>query len=338
MHAARAMQASIAFATGAVLLVSGSPAPEREGDAGGARDGIASAERVPNELGRIPILLYHEVGTPEGRWRRDPARFRADLEQLHARGYRPVGIGEVLDGAIDLPRGLSPVVLTFDDASPSQFRYIEEQRGATFIDPSSAVGMLVAFERAHPGWRNRAVFCMLTAADAGRAMFGGDGEDGQRSAWRHAKLRHLVVLGFELCGHTDWHANLARVPGHTVAGHIARGLMAIDSAVPGHRVRAFALPYGAWPADSALARRGRWREPASGRVVSYSFDAIFEGWGGTVRSPHDPAFTPHRLPRIQVTGDHLDRLLDDLDRSGRRYVSDGDPATVARPPATLSRR
>lgn len=133
MHAARPMQASIAIATGAVLLVPGSP-------------------------------------TPEG-------------------GYRPVGIGEVLDGAIDLPRELPPVVITFDDASPPQLRRIEEQRGATFIDPSGAVGMLVEFERARPGWRNRAVFCMLTAADAGRATSGGDGEDGRHSAWRQPPAR-----------------------------------------------------------------------------------------------------------------------------------------------------
>ena len=299
------------------------------------RDGEATSspsDRIPNELGRIPVLVYHEIGETEARWRRARDRFRADLELLHARGYRPVGIGELVDRSFDLPRGLSPVVITFDDGSPSQFRYIRREDGTLAIDSTSAVGVLLEFARTHPGWRNRAVFCVLTGAEAGRAMFGGKGVEGQEATWRHPKLRQLVTLGFELCGHTDWHANLERAAAAAVPGHIARGLLAIDSAVPGYRVRSFALPYGVWPQDSALARMGRWTDPRTGRVIEYRFDAVFEGWGGTIRSPFDPAFDPLRLPRVQATGDLLEQTLDGLDRPGRRYVSDGDPRSVARLP------
>ena len=292
-------------------------------------------DRVPNELGRIPILVYHEIGDTAARWRRARDRFRADLELLYVRGYRPIGIGELVDRSFDLPRGLSPVVITFDDGSPSQFRYVKREDGTLDIDSTSAVGVLVEFARTHPGWRNRAVFCVLTGAEAGRAMFGGKGVEGQDVMWRHPKLRQLVALGFELCGHTDWHANLERVAESTVPGHIARGLLAIDSAVPGYHVRSFALPYGSWPHDSTLARAGRWQEPRSGRVVEYRFDAIFEGWGGTIRSPFDLAFDPLRLPRVQATGDLLEQTLDGLDRPGRRYVSDGDPRSIARLPRSV---
>jgi hypothetical protein len=78
-------------------------------------------------------------------------------------------------------------------------------------------------------------------------------------------------------------------------------------------------------------RAGDWPDPASGRTVSYRFDAIFEAWGGPVRSPFDPAFNPHRLTRTQGTADLIERTLDGLEVSGRRYVSDGDPARIARP-------
>ena len=37
----------------------------------------------------------------------------------------PKKLLEMVDGEIDLPAGRSPVVLVFDDASPSHFRYIE---------------------------------------------------------------------------------------------------------------------------------------------------------------------------------------------------------------------
>lgn len=288
------------------------------------------AQRPANELGRIPILEYHAVGDSEARWQRERGRFRADLELLYARGYRPVGVGELLDRAIDLPAGFSPVVITFDDAAPSQFSYVETT-GAPAIDSGSAVGIMLDFARTHPGWRNRAVFCVLTGADAGHSLFGDKGIAGQRTEWRHSKLRQLVELGFELCGHTDWHANLAKVATASVRGHIARGIVAIDSAIPGYRVRTFALPYGAWPADRNAARAGEWRD-GRGRLVTYRFDAILEAWGGPVRSPFDPKFDPFQLTRIQVTGDNLERILDQLDAPGRRYVSDGDPRTVAHPP------
>src|SRR5688500_1454777 len=79
----------------------------------------------PNELGRVPILEYHIVGDSAGRWARRRGDFERDLQMLYERGYRPVTVAELVDGALDLPAGTSPVVFTFDDASPSQFRYIE---------------------------------------------------------------------------------------------------------------------------------------------------------------------------------------------------------------------
>ena len=124
--------------------------------------------RSPNELGRIPILEYHLIGDSEGRWQRERGRFRRDLEVLYERGYRPVSVAELVDGRIELAAGLSPVVFTFDDASPSQFRYIEQTDGSLAIDSTSAVGIWLAFAESRPDWRNRATFCLLSGAEAGR--------------------------------------------------------------------------------------------------------------------------------------------------------------------------
>ena len=144
-------------------------------------------------------------------------------------------------------------------------------------------------------------------------------------------MRFLAAQGFELCDHTLWHAQLSHYSDNVVQEQIARGALAIDSAVPGYRVRSFALPLGVWPKNRALARSGIWHDPASGRDVRYDFDAILNVSGGPARSPHDPEFDPHFLPRVQVIGDDLERLLDQLDRSRTRYVSDGDSTHVARP-------
>ncbi len=291
------------------------------------------ATRVPNEMGRIPILEYHLFGGGDTRWQRDTAAFRGDLELLYARGYRPITVSQLVNREIDLAAGLSPVVITFDDASPSQFRYVE-RGGRRVVDATSAVGIWLAFHERRPGWSDRATFCVLPNAEAGRSFFGNKEIEGQKTAWRFEKLRFLVDRGFELCDHTLWHANLGKYPDAVVQEQIARAQLAIDSAVPGYRVRTMALPLGVFPRNRELARTGAWRDTISGRVVRYRFDAILLVAGPPAPSPYAPGFDPLRLPRVQVTGDALRRTLDRLDSDGTRYVSDGDPRVVAPAPAS----
>ena len=295
-----------------------------------AATGAAQAPRLANEHGRIPILEYHLVGGTESRWGRSASRFRKDLEILYARGYRPVTVAQLVDGAFDIPAGTTPVVITFDDASPGQFKYIEKD-GKTAIDPESAVGIWLAFNREHPEWRNRATFCLLSGASDGHAFFGEKGIEGQKSAWRFEKLRTLASEGFELCAHTLWHADLSRQSDKGVQEQIARSVLAIDSAVTGYRVRTFALPLGKWPRNQSLADTGSWTEPRSGKAVRYDFDAVLEVAGPPVPSPATSEFNSHRLTRIQVFGNELEKLLDRLDAHNDRFVSSGAP-TIPRAP------
>ncbi len=288
-----------------------------------ARDGVKSPGRLhPNPDGRVPILEYHLIADSDSRWGRSWRHFRQDLEMLYARGYRPVSVSQLLDRKLDIPPGTSPVVFTFDDASPGQFRYVEDD-GRLVIDSTSAVGIWLAFHAEHPDWQNRATFCLLPAASAGHAFFGDRGIQGQRTAWRMKKVKFLADQGFELCDHTLWHADLAKYDDEVVQEQIARGEMAIDSAVPGYRVRTFALPLGVWPKNRSLAQRGSWKDPKTGRVYRYDFDAILEVAGGLSPSPNDPQFNPLHLHRIQVNDGELERVLDMLDRTKTRYVAGG---------------
>jgi hypothetical protein len=286
-------------------------------------------------MGRIPILEYHLIGATEGRWEREFTRFRRDLELLYERGYRPITVAELVDKRIDLPRGLSPVVFTFDDASPSQFRYIE-RNGELVVDSTSAIGIWLDFQKTHPDWGSKATFCVLSGAEAGRAFFGDRNIEGQKTAWRHAKLKFLVEQGFELCNHTLWHAQLSKYEDAVVQEQIARLALAVDSAIPGYTVRTMALPLGVWPKNQTLAAKGSWTDAHTQRTIGYDHAAVLLVAGQPVPSPFDPAFDALRLERVQIVGNSLEQTLAWLEKPGRRYVSDGDAESVTVTPILVT--
>jgi peptidoglycan/xylan/chitin deacetylase (PgdA/CDA1 family) len=275
-------------------------------------------ELPPNELGRVMILEYHRIERPEARWTRTPEHLRQDLRRLWERGYRLVALGDLVQGRISVPAGTSPVVLTFDDSSPGQFRYVV-QGGALVLDPDCAVGILEAFEQEHPAFGHAATFYVLPGADPPNRLF-----DQPDLATR--KLRHLASHGYEIGNHTLWHANLARYPEPVVRQQLAAAVEWIQRHVPGYEPRTLALPMGRYP--QALD----W--VVSGQVGSwhYRHDAILMVAGGAAPSPHAQPFDPYHLPRIQVVNAELERWIAHFDQhQDERYVSDGDPATVTVP-------
>ncbi|MGH9889187.1 MAG: polysaccharide deacetylase family protein, partial [bacterium] len=206
--------------------------------AGAVAMGDTSKGKLPkNATGKIPVLEYHVIGGDKNSlYTRTAASFRADLEDVYKRGYRPITIAQMLDKDFsDVPDGMSPVVFVFDDASPEQFRYLE-QNGQTVIDPTSGVGIWLDFAKTHPGWKNRATFCMLNGGASGHNFFGdGTKFQGQKKEWRHQKVKWLADQGFELCDHTLWHMKLSQYPDAAVQEQITRNMMGIDSAVPGYK-------------------------------------------------------------------------------------------------------
>ena len=282
-----------------------------------------TSKLAQNHTGRIPVLEYHVIGGEKNAlYRRTVASFKADLEDVYKRGYRPITIAQMLDKNLeDVPAGMSPVVFVFDDASPEQFSYIEGTDGKLTVDPSSAVGIWLDFAKTHPGWKNRATFCLLNGASDGHNFFGDRVKyHGQKKEWRFQKVKWLADNGFELCDHTVWHAMLNKFTDAVVQEQIARNVMAIDSAVPNYKVRTMALPYGIWPKNRQLAWEGSWTDPKTKQTHAYKFDAVLEVAGGPARSPYDPQFNPHSISRIEAIGNDIANTLDRLDKSKTRFV------------------
>jgi len=308
---------------GANASDSGSASRRTTDSAAGGIGDTVRGKLPPNHMGRIPVLEYHVIGgTQNALYTRTAASFKADLEDVYRRGYRPITIAQMLDKNFsEVPDGMSPVVFVFDDASPEQFSYIEGPDGTLTIDPTSGVGIWQDFMKTHPGWKDRGTFCLLNGAAAGHNFFGDKPKfHGQKNEWRFKKVKWLADQGFELCDHTVWHARLDRFSDAIVQEQIARNMVAIDSAVPGYKVRTLALPYGIWPKNRSLAWQGSWTDPKTHEAHAYHFDAVLEVAGGPTRSPYDPQFDPHSIKRVQAVGDDIRKTLDALDKGKSRFV------------------
>ena len=279
---------------------------------------LAADTLPPNEAGRVMILEYHKIDQPEERWTRTPDNFRRDLRRLWEKGYRLVALTDYLEGKIAVPRGTTPVILTFDDSSPGQFRYLERP-GEPVLDPECGLGILEAFARERPEFGRAATVYVLPGASPPNRLF-------NQPQWAGKKLAYLAANGYEIGNHTLWHANLARYPEDVVRKQVAGAQEWVARLVPDYRLRTLALPMGAYPKDL------QWAVTGSSNGVSYRNEAILMVAGGAAPSPHARALDRHRLPRIQAVEADLGYWLAHFDRQpGERYVSDGDPATVTVP-------
>lgn len=272
----------------------------------------------PNELGRIMVLEYHKIDYPEERWTRTPENFRRDLETLYARGYRLQSMNGVVEGKITVPAGTTPVVLTFDDSSPGQFRYIEKN-GTFEIDPKSGVGILEAFIKEKPDFGRAATFYVLPGASKPNKLFNQPEHEGR-------KLQFLAKNGYEIGNHTLWHANLGKYPESTVRDQVGEAQVWVQRHVPEYKLRTLALPHGVYPKDLS------WVQQGTAKGTTYRTEAVLMVAGGAAPSPFTRNWDPMRVPRIQAVDSDMGYWLKYFETNpGERYVSDGDQSTLTIP-------
>ncbi|MGW1741924.1 polysaccharide deacetylase family protein [Nocardia sp. NPDC001965] len=266
-----------------------------------------------DELGRVPILMYHQLSAqPAGEYDQTPAEFRAELDRLRREGYRPITAAQYAAGTVDIPAGTHPVVLTFDDSTTSQLRFTADGVPA----PDCAVAVLEEFAARHPDFRARATFYVTDDP------FGGDPR----------ALPWLARHGYEIGAHTATHQDLGSLDAGGVQRELAQNVRAIGAAAPGTAVTTMALPLGSSPADPGLALAGAWGG------TPYRFGAVMLVGANPAPSPFG-AVDPGAVPRIRSG---LGRVpfdsaywLDELAANpGGRFTSDGDPDRISFPRAS----
>jgi hypothetical protein len=290
---------------------------------------IDYAKIRPNELGSIPVIMYHEVkGTKDTDLIRSVKSFQEDLEVLRKNGFYPVNLGDVVNNEIDVPAGKSPVVLTFDDARGTQFR-LNETPDALKVAPDCAVGIMEAFAKQHPtDWALRGTFFVLPKSKATLEPFGQAGLGDQ-------KMAYLVKQGFEQANHSTLHNSFRNYTAADIQRELGNAHKVITAAVPEAKLQVVALPMGVFPKNKEL-----WKYLLKGEFegTTYEYQAAFLAAWRPMPSPASKEYDPLRLERINsINGTNGIRDWVKKLTSGTsvipmtRYISDGDPNVVSYP-------
>ena len=208
---------------------------------------------------KFPILEYHLIGRPEGRWQRTPEKFRQDLEWLYDNGYQPFDLRELLAGFSGLKPGKTPVVLTFDDSSSGQFRYLSNGQ----LDPDSAVGILKAMNVKHADWPLKATFFVLIETNAADHNLFGQPDYAAR------KLRELIDWGMEVGCHTYSHDRFDLMSSQAARRSLDRSCQLLAK-LTSREVVSLSLPEGIYPQDRSLLDRFRIVAEVAGGWQTYS--------------------------------------------------------------------
>ena len=223
----------------------------------------AASAHVKIAFVKFPVLEYHMIGRPEGRWQRTPENFRSDLEWLYANNYYPLNLRDLLDGFGSVPAGRRPVVLTFDDSTTGQFNYLPDGK----LDPESAAGILKAFHDKYPDWPLKATFFVLVETSAPSHNLFGQPELAGR------KLRELSAWGMEIGAHTYSHDRLDKISAAAARRSLDRELATLAKFVSAEVV-SLSVPEGKYPADLSVLAKFRLVTEVAGGLNPVKYDPL----------------------------------------------------------------
>lgn len=302
------------------------PEPEPEPD-------FDFARYQPNELGQIPIWMYHNISEPEAIWVRTPENFRADLQRFYELGYRLVSLTDVITNNIRIPAGTSPIVLTFDDGNANNFNLIKEG-DEIVVDPNCAVGIILDFAKSHPDMGTAATFFVLLPHPFSQS------DSWYRAEQRQWKLEKLQEWGMEIGNHTLSHKHLKKdiKSLEQLQEQLGKPQQLMEGLLPGYKLNSLALPYGGRPKQewTEYLHQGQYQG------THYQHDVVLLV-GSTPAKPFNHVdYSPQAMPRVRASNfpdgdakDFLDKALARLDKT--RYISDGDPDIITIPEASLDK-
>jgi len=239
--------------------------------------------QTPGVVFKIPVLEYHNFGEEESRWTRSYSNFYNDFLWLYNNDYRPITVQQFIKMDFKMDLGKKPFLMTFDDASGSQFRYLEDGT----IDPNSAVAIMDKFIIEHPDFGTSATFFALPYSF-------GQADSIQK------KLKYLVETGREIGGHTFGHETLDELDDIGIQKTLAEHEIYIQEQLESdYKIQSLAYPLGVYP---------------DGELFEYIKKGIYDGHAYEINAaflvgsepsllPTDANFDAYKIPRIQTIED-----------------------------------
>lgn len=274
---------------------------------------VVYRENQVNELGQVMVIMYHDLASEPGAYATTVAQFQADLERLYQEGYRTISMSDLVNNSIDVPLGTTPVVLTFDDATKSNY-YLDEQ-GHPAAD--SVVGILDAFSASHEDFGKNAIFYIY-----GQNPF-------REREQLQSKLEYLIDNGYEIGNHSYDHDKLNSLGAIGIQKSLGKEQEFLSTLVD-YEMHHVSIPYGLRPSDALI----QYVFDGTYQDLTYHNDsAVNVGWN-PIHSPAHLKFNAHSINRITCGEDdfELNYWLDYfLEHPEKRYISDGDASTLVLP-------
>lgn len=280
------------------------------------------ATTKPNELGEIMVLMYHSIDHSGGDYSTTPDELRHDLQWLYDHDFYVIPIHDYVTNSIKAPAGKRPVILTFDDGSVTQFRYIVDSSGKKTIDPNCAIGILEDFFTKHPDFGRGGLFSILPLAP-----FAWPDEPGQQQ-YEKEKVQWILNHGYEIGDHTVDHVNLRTLTNAEIKDELSGAVDMMRKFSPEAQMEIIAVPFGEYPkhGDTTLFKgfdlHGK----------HYGFLGALMVGANPSPSPVDKDFDPYWIPRIRGSRDQINKWFAFVEQNpGIMYVSDGNPDTITVP-------
>lgn len=305
--------------------------PESEEENGEVAEDDMSDEDLKamgiNELGKIMILMYHDIGLREDTWVRTPENLRKDLKVLYDKGYRAISLKDYINGDINTPAGTTPVVLTFDDGTKGQFNVLDDQGDFT-VDPDCAVGILEEFYSQYPEFGLEATFFVYYPNPFGQKNL------------IEQKMKYIIDRGMDIGNHAYNHENLRRDTktkeprdASFIQESLGKHIIATNDILPGYQVDSLALPYGERPQGDLY----QYVVKGSHQGVEYHHKAVLLVGSNPALSPYHINLDMANVPRIRASeietyNTGLYDWLDYFDKHPEeRFVSDGNKDIISFP-------
>ena len=285
-------------------------------------------EKKVNELGNVPIMMYHGIidteetqytggNVDKNGYNRMAKSFREDLEFYYKSGYRMIRLNDYINGIIDVPLGYSPIILTFDDGDKNNFNVLGKNSDGTLqIDPNCAIGILEEFKKKYPDFNVTATFFVM------------DGIFNQ-SAYNEDILNYLVENGYDVGNHTTIHPDFTTIGTAKTQEVVGKMYQKLDSLLPNKYVKIVALPYG----SPYKKDHENFSYILKGTYNDYSYETestLRVGWEPEL-SPFNKDFDKTFLKRCRAydnDGKEFDIKMVFTNLEKNRYISDGDKDTI----------